>query len=138
MRSARTEVTGQRREGRLVALENDLGVALRDLPLVRKAEAAQRLRQYPPVWKGKANLLTMAREAMLASPDLDRHRRVVENLPPSHLKRREKYFLVESIPFATVARWRDARDTVLYCFVRKARLLRANLEETWKGPGRER
>ncbi|MHB1916997.1 MAG: Tn3 family transposase [Thermoplasmata archaeon] len=148
VRSARTEVAGQRREGRLLALETDLGVVLRDLPLVRKAEAAQRLRQYPPVWKGKANLLTMAREAkimaeldtaivtsglprevLLASPDLDRHRRVVENLPPAHLKRREKYFLVESIPFATVARWRDARDTVLYCFVRKARLLRANLEE---------
>ena len=147
-RSARAQVSGQRREGRLVALEHDLGVVLRDLPLVRKAEAAQRLRRYPPVWKGKANLRTMAREAtilaeldaaiganrlpretMLATSDLDRHRRVVENLPPAHLKRREKYFLVESIPFATVARWRDARDAVLYCFVRKARLLRANLEE---------
>ncbi len=147
-RSARAQVSGQRREGRLAALEHDLGVVLRDLPLVRKADAAQRLRQYPPVWKGKANLRTMAREAtimaelevaivanhlpreaILATSDLDRHRRVVENLPPAHLKRCEKYFLVESIPFATVARWRDARDTVLYCFVRKARLLRANLEE---------
>ncbi len=148
VRSARAEVAGRRREARLAAVERDLGVVLRELPLVQRAEAAQRLRQYPPVWKGKANLLTMAREAkimaeldvairtsnlprevMLASPDIDRHRRVVENLPPSHLKRREKYFLVESIPFATVARWRDARDTTLYCYVRKARLLRSNLEE---------
>ena len=148
VRSSLAQHVSSRKEERLTILENALGITLRDLPLVKRFEAARRLWQYPPAWKGKANLRTLNREAaimveldeiirtnrlplpaMLSSPDIERHQSLVERLAPAHLGRREKYRLVEALPFYTVARWRDALDTVLYCFVRKGRLLRSGVDQ---------
>jgi len=145
-RSARAEVAGRHRESRLVALEHALGIVLKDLPLVRRFEAANELLKYPPAWQGKANLQTMAREAdimkelgevirtnglpveqMIASPKLATKKDLVERLFPSQVGQRERLSIVEALPFYVVGRWRDARDTVIACFVRKARLLRFNL-----------
>jgi len=146
-RSARAEVAGRHRESRVAALEHALGIVLQDLPLVKRFEAANELLRYPPAWQGKANLQTMAREAdvmeelgevirtnglpvekMMASPELNAKKDLVERLFPSQVCRRERLSIVESLPFYVVGRWRDARDTVLACFVRKARLLRFNLK----------
>ena len=148
VRSSLAQHLSSRKEERLATLETALGITLRDLPLVQRFEAARKLWQYPPAWKGKANLRTMDREAvvmaelveviranrlpllaMLTSPDLDRHQSLVERLAPAHLGRREKRLLVEAIPFYTVARWREALDTVLYCFVRKGRLLQSSIDQ---------
>ncbi len=131
-----------------MVVETSLGVILRDLPLLQKWEAAQEFFQIPPAWKGKANLQTMKREtqvmarldaairanslpreAFLTHPDLDRYTDLVERMAPSHLKRRDKLLLVQAVPTFVVGRWRESLDTLLYCFVRKARLLRANLDE---------
>ena len=152
IRSARAEVAGRRRETRLEALEQSLGIVLKDVPLVQRFEAAQELLRYPPSWQGKANLKTMAREAqiqmeldeiirtndlpretILAHPQLVTHHNLIERLRPSYLlNRREKRAIAEALPFYVVGRWRDARDTVLTCFVRKARLLRFNLNNLYE------
>lgn len=147
VRSSRAKVAGRKREKHLDELDHALGMSLRNLPIVRRYDAAQELLRYPPAWRGKANLKTMSREAqiqaeldeviranklprkaMLQSPNLVACQRLVERPRPSHLSRVERRALVEALPFYLVARWRDAQDTVLSCFVRKARLLRFNLK----------
>lgn len=157
VRSARAEVAGRRRESRLETLERSLGIVLKDVPLVQRFEAAQELLRYPPAWQGKANLKTMTREArvqveleevirandlpretMLAHPHLVMHQNLIERLRPSYLlNRREKRAVAEALPFYIVGRWRDARDTVLACFVRKARLLRFNLNNLYEATVRD-
>ena len=147
-RSARAEVAGRRRERHLAAMENALGIVLKDVPLVRRYDAARELLRYKPAWRGKANLQTMAREAkimqeldevirtnrlprekILSAPDLGEKQDLIERVRPSYLTRRERAAVVEAIVFYAVGRWRDARDVVLACFVRKARLLDFNLAE---------
>ena len=148
VRSARMELTGQRREQRIMNLEQSLGIVLDDVPAIQRFRAAQELLRYPPAWRGKANLQTMARESkimaeladvirannlpiekIVASPMLRDRQDLVERLRPSYLTRREHLAIVESLPFYLVGRWRDARDVVLACLVRKARLLRYNLKK---------
>lgn len=147
-RSARAEFAGRRREQRLESLEKSLGIVLDDVPAVQRFRAAQELLRYPPAWRGKANLQTMARESkimaeladvirannlpiekIVASPLLREKQDLVERLRPSYLTRREHLVIVEALPFYLVGRWRDARDVVLACLVRKARLLRFNLKK---------
>ena len=148
IRSARMDFAGQRREQRLVNLEQSLGIVLDDVPAIQRFRAAQELLRYQPAWRGKANLQTMAREnkimtelaavirtnnlpidKIVASPQLRDQQDLVERLRPSYLTRREHLAIVEALPFYLVGRWRDARDVVLACLVRKARLLRYNLKQ---------
>ncbi len=145
--SARADAVGRRRERRLVDLEQAMGLALKDLPLIQRFKAAREFLRYPPAWQGKANLQTMAREAkimeelgiairtnrlpvekIISSSELEMKKDFVERLFPSQINRRERLSIVEALPFYLVGRWRDARDTVLACYVRKARLLRFNLK----------
>jgi len=147
VRSARSEFAGRRREQRLVELEQSLGIVLKDVPAIQRFSAAQELLRYPPAWRGRTNLQTMARESkimaeladvirannlpiekIVASPVLWEKQDLVERLRPSYLTRREHLAIVEALPFYLVGRWRDARDVVLACLVRKARLLRFNLK----------
>lgn len=146
--TALREYRQEKSECRLMRLGKSLNVSIRDIPIAQRWTTAQELLRYPPAQVGRANIPKMAKEylvfrellttletnnldpkTLLGHSDCERLFQFVEKRPPSILNRWEQDRILEALPFYLAGRLRESIDSVLICFVRKARLLRSRVKE---------
>jgi TnpA family transposase len=128
-------------------LVRSMGTTLSALPLARRFRAAHQVLRYPPSSRGKVGVKKLAAEdairreieatleenhlsipKLLSDPELESSFEFVERHATSTLLRWERREVVRALPLYLAARHRQAVDTILFVFVRMARLLRLRVQ----------
>ncbi len=128
-------------------LVRSMGTTLSALPLARRFRAARQILRYPQASRGKVGVKKLASEdvirreieatleenrlripELLRAPDLEPSFEFVERHATSSLLRWERREVVRALPLYLAVRHRQAVDTILFVFVRMARLLRLRVQ----------